>query len=138
MILKENGLSIKDAATIIGKSEGYVRKLIRPGGNFDIEPVMCALNSMNDISIEWLLTGQGSMSKSDVDNNKSAIHNEAVLINPEYVIYAPLVSQYVYAGCLSGYADHESIEMRSSVPFLVDREECGNYIAFDVNITGRK
>ena len=37
-ILKTKRISVKEAASIIGKSEVYIRKLIRPGESFGIEP----------------------------------------------------------------------------------------------------
>ena len=39
-ILKSKNLSVKDTAALIGKSEMYVRKLMRAGESFSIEPVL--------------------------------------------------------------------------------------------------
>lgn len=60
-LLKELNINTKEAAEIIGKSEGYVRKLMIPNQSFGIEPVKSILNGIKNINIEWLLTGKGEM-----------------------------------------------------------------------------
>lgn len=68
-LLKFKNISIKDAAEILDKSEGYVRKLLIPNQSFGIEPVKSILNGIKDISIEWLITGEGNMLKNDPRND---------------------------------------------------------------------
>ena len=61
------------------KSEAYIRKLLRPGESFGIDPVYCILNGIPDVSAEWLLNGTGTMLKnptSDVSDRK--IKDEAI------------------------------------------------------------
>ena len=61
------------------KSEAYIRKLLRPGESFGIDPVYCILNGIPDVSAEWLLNGTGAMLKnptSDVSDRK--IKDEAI------------------------------------------------------------
>lgn len=70
-ILKSKGISVKEAASLIGKSEVYVRKLMRVGESFGIEPVLLILNSIEDVNAEWLLTGKGSMLKPSVASEPS-------------------------------------------------------------------
>ena len=60
-ILKVKGISVKEAALIINKSEGYVRKLMVPNQSFGLEPVRAILNSIPDINSDWLITGEGEM-----------------------------------------------------------------------------
>lgn len=60
-ILKGKNISVKEAAKLLSRSEAYVRKLIRPGESFGIEPVTKILNSIEDINPDWLLTGKGEM-----------------------------------------------------------------------------
>ena len=62
-ILKIKGISVKEAASLIGKSEVYVRKLMRAGESFGIEPVLLILNSIEDVNADWLLREKGSMLK---------------------------------------------------------------------------
>ena len=64
---------------MLSKSEAYIRKLLRPGESFGIDPVYCILNGIPDVSAEWLLNGTGAMLKnptSDVSDRK--IKDEAI------------------------------------------------------------
>jgi hypothetical protein len=45
----------------------------------------------------------------------------------------PLVSKPAQAGFLSGWGDHEYMESLPTIPYEVDREFKGNYVAFKVN-----
>ena len=49
------------------------------------------------------------------------------------VINVPIVSQYAYAGYLTGYADDEYIDTLPTIPYLDDREGYANYMAFEVH-----
>lgn len=54
---------------MLSKSEAYIRKLLRPGESFGIDPVYCILNSIPDVSAEWLLNGTGNMLKDSHSNS---------------------------------------------------------------------
>ncbi len=56
----------------------------------------------------------------------------ASVFNPDRTAGIPLVSQYAYAGYLSGYADQEYIESLPVIDFTPDREMTGNWLAFEV------
>ena len=74
------------------------------------------------INSNWLMTGEG---------NKKNIE-EAIPMNVNNILQVPLVNQYAYAGYLSGYSDAEYIESLPTIPFIVDHEAQGHYIAFEV------
>lgn len=57
---------------------------------------------------------------------------DAIFIENPNIIMIPLVSQYAYAGYLSGYTDSEYMEALPKVPMFVDHESKGTYIAFEV------
>lgn len=78
-------------------------------------------------NLSWLLTGGGEMLVKDVSNNSNA----TLVENPNYVMI-PIVSQYAYAGYLSGFGDAEYIETLPSMPFFIDHEVNGKYIGFEV------
>lgn len=65
----------------------------------------------------------------ELSNNKA---DEAKPLAADHVIYVPLVNQYAHAGYLCGYADAEYIETLPTIPFLIDKEARGNYVAFEV------
>ena len=54
---------------MLSKSEAYIRKLLRPGESFGIDPVYCILNGIPDVSAEWLLNGTGNMLKDSHSNS---------------------------------------------------------------------
>lgn len=60
-ILKTKSISVKEASSLLDRTEMYVRKLMRAGESFGIEPVMKILNSIDDINPDWLLNEKGSM-----------------------------------------------------------------------------
>ncbi|WP_293713501.1 helix-turn-helix domain-containing protein [uncultured Parabacteroides sp.] len=57
---------------------------------------------------------------------------EAIPLALDHIIYVPLVNQYAHAGYLCGYADAEYIESLPKIPFIIDQEAKGHYIAFEV------
>lgn len=78
--------------------------------------------------LSWLLTGEGEMLNNA---NPTPKYNEAVPIQQD-VVYIPLVNQFAYAGYMEGYSDCTYLEQLPKVPFIVDHEGHGNYIAFEV------
>lgn len=58
--------------------------------------------------------------------------DEAVFLENPNIIMIPLVSQYAYAGYLSGFSDMEYIEALPKVPMFVDHESKSTYMAFEV------
>ncbi|NDV47504.1 peptidase S24 [Paludibacter sp. 221] len=57
---------------------------------------------------------------------------EAAVVNNPSLIYVPMVSQYAYAGYLTGFGDEEYIETLPTVPFIGDHLPKGEYMAFEV------
>ena len=89
------------------------------------EDIIKAFPNINKV---WLLTGEGEML-----NNANPVpkYNEAVPIQQD-VVYIPLVNQFAYAGYLDGYSDCTYLDQLPKIPFIVDHEGHGNYIAFEV------
>lgn len=132
-----------------GISRGYVKKA---GENMGSKIRTKIKDKCPDLNMDWLLTGKGSMlttggniskdfSNSSMSGNATVITGDGAVVNMpsevtpmklEHVIYAPLVSQYAYAGYLTGYADNVYIEKLPVIPFIADSESRGNYVAFEV------
>lgn len=53
-------------------------------------------------------------------------------IDFDRVMLVPLVSQYAYAGYLSGFGDEEYTDSLPTIPWYVDREYKGKYMFFEV------
>ena len=85
------------------------------------------LGKMPDINANWLLTGEGEICKRA--NPKI---EEVTPIVAEHVMQVPLVNQYAYAGYIAGYGDDEYVETLPTLPFIVDHEALGHYVAFEV------
>ena len=100
-LLKRKNISVKEAANIIGKSDIYVRKLMRTGESFGIEPAMAILNSMKDVYADWLLTGKGSMLKSSTaqKDDVKAVKPE----NDDEIKYVRLLPLYAHGGSLNDF-----------------------------------
>lgn len=64
-VLNIKGLSVKEASSITGMSEGYIRKLCTTGSSFGTDPLISLLNSITDLNARWLLTGEGNPLKGD-------------------------------------------------------------------------
>lgn len=64
--------------------------------------------------------------------NSPNVENEAVPLNQNYIINVPLVNQYAQAGYSCGYQDAAYIATLPTIPFIIDHEAKGNYVAFEV------
>lgn len=130
-----------------GISRGYVKKA---GENMGSKIRAKIKEQCPDLNIDWLLTGKGSMlvtggnisshitnttqsgNITNITGNNTTIATNAHPLQLENIVYAPLVSQYAYAGYISGYADEEYIEHLPIVPFVASHDAKGNYVAFEV------
>jgi len=68
----------------------------------------------------------------DAEQPEAPRNNEAAFITTSHILNVPLVNQYAYAGYLCGYADPEYLETLPTLPFIIDQEAHGSYIAFEV------
>ena len=108
------------------------------------------------VSPAWLFTGEGDMLLNTIPTEKTedifntdeyrllqqkfnalledykGLKKEAEPLNPNAVLYVPLVNQYAYAGYLNGYQNETYMNTLPTIPFIADHEARGNYIAFEV------
>ena len=84
------------------------------------------INKYSQFNLTWLLTGEGEML------NVPKPENEASPIDEPIILRVPLVSQYAQAGYLCGYADEAYLATLPTIPYIVDHEAQGHYIAFEV------
>ena len=71
-----------------------------------------------------------STNDSEIIANKNT--NEAVPLNQNFIINVPLVNQYAQAGYICGFQDAAYIATLPTIPFIIDHEAKGNYVAFEV------
>lgn len=85
------------------------------------------ISKYGQFNLTWLLTGEGEML-----NTPNQPSDEASLIDEPIILRVPLVSQYAQAGYLSGYADEAYMATLPTIPYIVDHEAQGHYVAFEV------
>lgn len=125
-IMDKNGMSISEFSKKADINQSNMSNMLsgkRKIGDAIINKIVLSF----DINKEWLLTGEGEMLKK----TKSSKSNAVFIENPNFVMI-PIVSQYAYAGYLSGYADPEYIEALPTMPFFIDHQVNGKYRGFEV------
>lgn len=85
------------------------------------------ISKYGQFNLTWLLTGEGEML-----NTPNQPSDEASLIDEPIILRVPLVSQYAQAGYLCGYADAAYMATLPTIPYIVDHEAQGHYVAFEV------
>lgn len=110
-----------------GEGEMENKKTINVHGNNNQTAVSesgLALNIKNNTGSVNYLT-HDSLPKDQVTPNASYVSEFDIQ-------YVPLVNQYAYAGYLDGYNDITYLEQLPKIPFIVDHEGKGNYVAFEI------
>ena len=124
--LKYKGLGQTKFEEMAGLSRGYISNLKKEPSTSKLLKILAAAPDLNQ---QWLITGEGEML---VDDNKNMNELQPFEIKNGRRVGIPLVSQYAYAGYLSGYADPEYLETLPIIDFTPDREMTGNWLAFEV------
>lgn len=123
--IKYKELNNKQFEDICGLGNGFVSKI---GYSIREPKIELISNAFPELNRDWLVRGVGEMLNNV---NPTPKYNEAVPIQQD-VVYIPLVNQFAYAGYMEGYSDCTYLEQLPKVPFIVDHEGHGNYIAFEV------
>lgn len=112
----------KQLAEILEASESTISKALKGHPRYLNDVFLNRFNKCfgNIFNINWLLTGSGDML------------GDALPVSLTNHVGVRLVSQYAYAGYLSGYADSEYMETLPVIDFTPDRNMTGNYLAFEV------
>ncbi|MBD8001568.1 LexA family transcriptional regulator [Phocaeicola faecium] len=126
-IMDEEGLNKNSFSKAIGISNNVtITRIInekRSPSKSTCEKIVAAFPKYN---LTWLLTGEGNM-LTDITSL-----NEASFIDKPIILHVPLVSQYAQAGYLCGYADAAYMATLPTIPYIVDHEAQGHYVAFEV------
>lgn len=106
----------------------------RPAGDAIINKLCIHLNIRKD----WFENWRGDMNDPVIQQIKTYVNNKRLGLEPsaapiiQDVVYIPMVNQYAYAGYVDGYCDVTYMDQLPKIPFIVDREGRGNYMAFEV------
>lgn len=120
-IVDYKGISKRTFYKEVELSNGFLDKE-REVGHKKMERI-CSIYP--EINTEWLLTGKGKMLKNNIPSPN------ATQIHPEFV-YVPLVSEFAQAGYLGGFGDIEYIETLPKIGFVINPQDRGNFLCFEV------
>ena len=128
LIFEKTAKNKRELASLIGYTESSFSQIIN--SKVSLSNSFIKKLSKTDVRINenWLLTGEGEM----IQNEKPKFESNAVFLPNVNIRMIPIVSQYAYAGYLSGYSDPEYIEALPTMPFIMDHEGKGNYLGFEV------
>jgi len=127
LFIKAKGLNNNKFEEKAGLSSGFLSNL---KNNLPTSTLNLIGRAFPELNMDWVITGTGQMLKAEEPGN--FLNREATLLPSEQIIYIPLVNQYAYAGYICNYDDSDYIKSLPTVPFIMDYEGNGNYIAFEV------
>lgn len=119
---ENQGISQKEIADKTDTTKQYINAILngrRRIGRLQAEK----METQFGLSSVWLLTGEGPMLRTASEATpRTDLKHTGVR----------LVSQYAYAGYLTGYMDDTYMAQLPVIDFTPDREMTGNYLAFEV------
>lgn len=126
-LIKKEGLNPNQFYTISGLGNGYLNNV---GESFRKPTIEKIQKNFPHWNMDWILYEKG---EPTIDLPKDNIENlEAIPLNQNYIINVPLVNQYAQAGYICGFQDAAYIATLPTIPFIIDHEAKGNYVAFEV------
>jgi len=149
MINKENAVKImrgliasktirnqQEIADITGSTRSYVSQIINEKvnvGNDFVKRLIDGLDEMG-IVIEKNLDASTNNALKVSKTTNNLYNNQAEIMSnyAQNVILVPLVNEYARAGYLTGYENPTYMNTLPQIPFFVDRETRGTYVAFTV------
>ncbi|WP_195350911.1 S24 family peptidase [Bacteroides nordii] len=124
-LIKKEGINPNQFYTISGLGNGYLNNV---GESFRKPTIEKIKKSFPHWNMDWILYEKGEpiISKENIEIL------EAIPLNQNYIINVPLVNQYAQAGYLCGFQDAAYMATLPTIPFIIDHEAKGNYVAFEV------
>lgn len=131
-IMDKEGLNKNSFSLAVGISNNVtITRIIKEKRNPSRATCQKIINKFPKYSFDWLFSGEGDINVGNIEVIKEKLESSATPIQ-QNVVYIPLVNQYAYAGYLDGYSDVTFIDQLPKIPFIVDREGNGSYVAFEV------
>jgi SOS-response transcriptional repressor LexA/predicted DNA-binding transcriptional regulator AlpA len=118
--MAENNLNANRLASKIGVTRQLIYGYLSDKWTGDLPKEFKQKLSLAGFTIPQLNVKPFDIGLSAIDYGDSMIMN------------VPFVNQHVYAGYMRGYTDNTYISSLPKIPWLVDREYKGNYMAFEV------
>jgi SOS-response transcriptional repressor LexA len=126
-LIEKEGLNPNQFYTISGLGNGYLNNV---GESFRKPTIEKIKKSFPHWNMDWILYEKGEPITNISKGNIEIL--EAIPLNQNYIINVPLVNQYAQAGYLCGFQDAAYIATLPTIPFIIDHEAKGNYVAFEV------
>ena len=126
-LIEKEGLNPNQFYTISGLGNGYLNNVCESFRKPTIEKIKKSFPHWN---MDWILYEKGEPISNISKENIEIL--EAIPLNQNYIINVPLVNQYAQAGYLCGFQDAAYIATLPTIPFIIDHEAKGNYVAFEV------
>ena len=126
-LIEKEGLNPNQFYTISGLGNGYLNNV---GESFRKPTIEKIKKSFPHWNMDWILYEKGEPISNISKENREIL--EAIPLNQNYIINVPLVNQYAQAGYLCGFQDAAYIATLPTIPFIIDHEAKGNYVAFEV------
>lgn len=79
--LKNKGIKNREVASFIGISETTLNNKLNGTRSLDLDTLLNIVIHFEDLSVEWLLRGEGDMLKSDKDLQKVAEKEFTVIVD---------------------------------------------------------
>lgn len=127
-LIEKEGINPNQFYTKSGLGNGYLDKV---GDSFRRPTIEKIQKSFPHWNIDWILNEIGEPITTPSPRKDIEIL-EAVPLNQNFIINVPLVNQYAQAGYLCGYEDATYLATLPTIPFIIDHEAKGNYVAFEV------
>ena len=126
-LIEKEGLNPNQFYTISGLGNGDLNNV---GESFRKPTIEKIKKSFPHWNMDWILYEKGEPISNISKENIEIL--EAIPLNQNYIINVPLVNQYAQAGYLCGFQDAAYIATLPTIPFIIDHEAKGNYVAFEV------
>ncbi len=126
-LIEKEGLNPNQFYTISGLGNGYLNNV---GESFRKPTIEKIKKSFPHWNMDWILYEKGEPISNISKDNIEIL--EAIPLHQNYIINVPLVNQYAQAGYLCGFQDAAYIATLPTIPFIIDHEAKGNYVAFEV------
>ena len=122
--VKHTGLSRNAFEAKTGLSQGYLKNF---KGGISPQKLDGIRNIFPDLSIDWLLTGEGSMLKEPEATAKPVLGGIQIK-------RVPVVPHSARAGYILGWDDPDyNLDELETLPVIIDREYHGDYMIFEVS-----
>lgn len=126
-LIEKEGMNPNQFYRKSGLGNGYLDKV---GDTFRRPTIAKLEKTFPHWNLDWILYEKGEPYQ-EVPEQKPAKIFEVSPVD-DSVVYVPLVNQYAYGGYLYGYNDATYMNQLPKIPFIVDYEGRGNYLAFEV------